>query len=97
MDNSNELEIGFLIELAITGEASEQQFEEVMTRIETEPETAELYRQALAERKLMDSQIGDAQEALTRQQQQEAQKLREQELAEEQNRLRRENELNQEM
>jgi len=97
MDNSNELEIGFLIELAITGEASEQQFEEVMTRIESEPETAELYRQALAERKLMETQIGDAQESLTRQQQQDAQKIREQELAAEQDRLRRENELNQDM
>ena len=39
----------------------------------------------------MDSEISDAQESLT--EQQEAQRAREQELADEQNRLRRENEL----
>lgn len=64
MDNSNEVEIGFLIELVISGEADEHQFEEVMDRVEKDPEIAALYRQACAERELMGGEI--AREALDR-------------------------------
>ncbi len=64
MDNSKDVEFGFLIELVISGEADEQQCEEVMTQVETDPKIAALYRQACAQRELMGSEI--AQEALDR-------------------------------
>lgn len=57
MDHNQEFEIGFLIELVISGEADEPQFEEVMNRIENDPDVAMLYRQACAERELMGSEI----------------------------------------
>ena len=57
MSNPEKLEIGFLIELAITGQADPKQFDEVMERVEKEPETAALYQQALAEHRLLEGQL----------------------------------------
>ena len=60
MNHSNNEEIRFLIDLTITGEADAKQFEEVMSRVENEPEVAKLYQQALAERQLMEGMVPDA-------------------------------------
>ena len=68
MNDSNQPEIGFLIELAITGQADEQQFEEVMNRVENEPEVAALYKQALAEHELLETMIPATEQKLTNQQ-----------------------------
>jgi hypothetical protein len=57
MNNPEKLEIGFLIELAITGQADPQQFNEVMDRVEKEAEIAALYQQAVAEHRLLEGQL----------------------------------------
>ena len=85
MNESNKEEIGFLIELAITGQADDRQFEDVMTRVEAEPEVAELYQQALAEHRLLESQVLVAEKALEQE--------RAQRLAEERLRIEQENNL----
>lgn len=85
MNESNKEEIGFLIELAITGQADEKQFEEIMSRVENEPEVAELYQQALAEHRLLEGQVPAAEKALEQE--------RAQQLAEEQKRIEQENNL----
>ena len=90
MDNPEELEIGFLIELAITGEADQEQFDKVMDRVENEPETAELYQQALAEHQLMEAALPAAEQELAQEQVREAERLRQ--LAEKQ-RLEKKNDL----
>ncbi len=81
MNESNKEEIGFLIELAITGQADARQFEEVMTRVENEPEVGELYRQALAEHRLFEGQVPVAEKTLEQErvQQQAEQQRRQQE------------------
>ncbi|MCP5537734.1 MAG: hypothetical protein H7A51_16055 [Akkermansiaceae bacterium] len=76
MDNPEELEIGFLIELAITGEADSEQYNEVMDRVENEPEIAELYQQALAEHKLLEAALPTSEQELAQQQVREAERLR---------------------
>jgi len=90
MDNPEELEIGFLIELAITGEADWEQYNEVMDRVENEPEIAELYQQALAEHQLMEAALPAAEQELAQEQVREAERLRQ--LAEKQ-RLEKKNDL----
>jgi len=90
MDNPEELEIGFLIELAITGEADQEQFDKVMDRVENEPETAELYQQALAEHQLLEAALPAAEQELAQEQVREAERQRQ--LAEQQ-RLKQENDL----
>lgn len=57
MNNPEKLEIGFLIELVITGEADPKQFDEVMERVEKETEIAALYQQAVAEHRLLEGQL----------------------------------------
>lgn len=76
MEDSNKVEIGFLIELVISGEANKTQFEQVMSRVESEPEVASLFRQACGERELMGGEV--AKEALTQVQTQAEEKTREQ-------------------
>ena len=79
MNESNKEEIGFLIELAITGHADARQFEEVMLRVESEPEVGELYRQALAEHRLFEGQVPVAEKVLEQERaQQQAEELRRQ-------------------
>jgi len=90
MDNPEELEIGFLIELAITGEADWKQYNEVMDRVENEPEIAELYQQALAEHQLLEAALPAAEQELAQEQVREAERLRQ--LAEKQ-RLEQKNDL----
>lgn len=94
MNEPEKLEIGFLIELAITGQADPHQFNEVMNRVETEPETAELYRQALAEHRLLEDQIPAVIQTLEQEQGRNATQLQAKELEEEQRRLQQENDLN---
>lgn len=91
MNDSNQPEIGFLIELAITGQADEQQFEEVMNRVENEPEVAALYKQALAEHEFLEAQIPAAEQKLTNQQSEEQAQAARQE--EEERRRQQENDL----
>ncbi|MCP5537696.1 MAG: hypothetical protein H7A51_15865 [Akkermansiaceae bacterium] len=76
MDNPEELEIGFLIELAITGEADQGQYNEVMDRVENEPEIAELYQQALAEHELLEAALPAAEQELAQEQIRESERLR---------------------
>lgn len=92
MNNPEKLEIGFLIDLAITGQADPQQFNEVMDRVEKEPETAALYQQALAEHRLLEGQLLAVDQKLSQDQAMEAELLRAQALEEEQ-RLQQENDL----
>lgn len=93
MNNPEKLEIGFLIELAITGQADAQQFDEVMERVEKEPETVALYQQALAEHRLLERQLQAVEQKLAQDQANEAERLRAQALEEAQ-RLQQENDLN---
>lgn len=76
MDNPEELEIGFLIELAINGEADQEQFDEVMDRVENEPEVAELYQQALAEHQLLEAALPAAEQELAQEQVRESERQR---------------------
>ncbi len=94
MNKPEKHEIGFLIELAITGQADRQQFEEVMNRVETEPETAELYRQALAEHQLLEDRIPAAARALEEEQSRNAVQLHARQLEEERLRIEQENDMN---
>ena len=57
MNNPEKLEIGFLIELVITGEADPKPFDEVLGRVEKEAEIAALYQQAVAEHRLLEGQL----------------------------------------
>lgn len=92
MNNSDKLEIGFLIELAITGQADPQQFNEVMDRVEKEPEVAALYQQSAAEHRLLEGQLQAVEQKLSEDQAIQAELLRAQALEEEQ-RLQQENDL----
>ena len=94
MDNPEELEIGFLIELAITGEADWEQYNEVMDRVENEPAIAELYQQALAQHQLMEASLPAAEQNLVQEQVMEAERQRQ--LAEKQ-RLEQKNDMDLEM
>ena len=69
-------DIGFLIELVITGNADADQFHEVMTRVENDVETAELYQQALAEDQLLEGIIPAAEQKLAQEQAREAEQRR---------------------
>ncbi len=91
MNEPEQLEIGFLIELAITGQADPQQFDEVMNRVEKEPETAALYQQALAEHRLLEGQLHAVDQTLAQVQAMEAERIRAQALEEQ--RLQQENNL----
>ena len=92
MNNPEKFEIGFLIELAITGQADPQQFNEVMDRVEKEPETAALYQQALAEHRVLEGQLQAVDQKLAQVQAMEAERIRAQALEDEQ-RLQQENNL----
>ena len=94
MNNPEEFEIGYLIELAITGQADQVQFDEVMDRVENEPAIAELYQQALAQHQLMEASLPAAEQELTQEQVREAERQRQ--LAERQ-RLEQKNDLDLEM
>ena len=94
MNDPKQPEIGFLIELAITGQADKQQFEEVMNRVENEPEIAALYQQSLAEHQLMEGQIPAVAQSLTQDQSGEAAQAQARAIEEEQLRLEQENDLN---
>jgi hypothetical protein len=91
MSNPEKLEIGFLIELVITGQADPKQFDEVMERVEKEAEIAALYKQSLAEHRLLEGQLQAATQKLA-QDQTNAELLRAQAL-EEELRLQQENDL----
>jgi excinuclease UvrABC helicase subunit UvrB len=94
MNNPEEFEIGYLIELAITGQADQVQFDEVMDRVENEPAIAELYLQALTQHQLMEASLPAAEQELTQEQVREAERQRQ--LAERQ-RLEQKNDLDLEM
>lgn len=94
MNNPEEFEIGYLIELAITGQADQVQFDEVMDRVENEPAIAELYQQALTQHQLMEASLPAAEQELTQEQVREAERQRQ--LAERQ-RLEQKNDLDLEM
>jgi hypothetical protein len=83
MNHPEKLEIGFLIELAITGQADAKQFDEVMDRVEKEPETAALYQQALAEHRLLQGQLQAVDQKLAQDQANQAERLRAQAIEEE--------------
>lgn len=91
MNHSEKLEIGYLIELAITGQADQTQFNEVMDRVEKEPDIAALYQQAVAEHRLLEGQLLAMEQKLS-QDQSNAEQIRAQALEEEQ-RLQQENDL----
>jgi len=94
MNNPEEFEIGYLIELAITGQADQVQFDEVMDRVENEPAIAELYQQALAQHQLMEASLPAAEQNLVQEQVMEAERQRQ--LAEKQ-RLEQKNDMDLEM
>ena len=94
MNNPEEFEIGYLIELAITGQADQVQFDEVMDRVENETAIAELYQQALAQHQLMEASLPAAEQNLVQEQVMEAERQRQ--LAEKQ-RLEQKNDMDLEM
>ena len=94
MNNPEEFEIGYLIELAITGQADQVQFDEVMDRVENETAIAELYQQALAQHQLMEASLPAAEQNLVQEQVMEAERQRQ--LAERQ-RLEQKNDMDLEM
>ena len=50
-------ELDLLIELAVTGQASGVEFDQLMTRVENEPDVSELFRAASSRRALVESLV----------------------------------------
>ena len=61
MDTKKSLHDKMLIEQTITGQATDEQFNEVMDRAETDPAFRHLYQQTVAEQNWLEQEVSEAQ------------------------------------